>query len=149
MRISDWSSDVCASDLNRKVRGNIRSFDGWRAKRWPSRPCATAAGAGSGAGCGGLARCLLARGGALGGLRGLGGLRRGLLLRGSVLADGRLAHRRLARAGPAGGRSALAAQFGGQLLDAVAQVGEVRSEEHTSELHSLMRTSYAGFCLKK
>src|SRR3546814_4753707 len=30
---------------NRKGRGNIRSFDGWRAKRWPSRPCATAAGA--------------------------------------------------------------------------------------------------------
>src|SRR3546814_4944043 len=25
----------------------------------------------------------------------------------------------------------------------------VRSEEHTSELQSLMRTSYAGFCLKK
>src|SRR3546814_4367228 len=24
-----------------------------------------------------------------------------------------------------------------------------RSEEHTSELHSLMRISYAGFCLKK
>src|SRR3546814_7096426 len=24
-----------------------------------------------------------------------------------------------------------------------------RSEEHTSELHSLMRTSYAVFCLKK
>src|SRR3546814_3561128 len=24
-----------------------------------------------------------------------------------------------------------------------------RSEEHTSELQSLMRTSYAGFCLKK
>src|SRR3546814_20818618 len=75
---------------NRKGRGNIRSFDGWRAKRWPPRPCATAAGAGSGAGRGGLARCLLARGGALGGLLGLGGLGgllpRGLLLRGSVLA---------------------------------------------------------------
>src|SRR3546814_1023954 len=28
------------------------------------------------------------------------------------------------------------------------QVGE-RSEEHTSELQSLMRTSYAVFCLKK
>src|SRR3546814_10728624 len=27
--------------------------------------------------------------------------------------------------------------------------GEVRSEEHTSELQSLMRTSYAVFCLKK
>src|SRR3546814_10251066 len=28
-------------------------------------------------------------------------------------------------------------------------VGEVRSEEHTSELQSLMRISYAVFCLKK
>src|SRR3546814_7228283 len=27
--------------------------------------------------------------------------------------------------------------------------GGDRSEEHTSELQSLMRTSYAGFCLKK
>src|SRR3546814_3600368 len=26
---------------------------------------------------------------------------------------------------------------------------ELRSEEHTSELQSLMRTSYADFCLKK
>src|SRR3546814_4762919 len=29
------------------------------------------------------------------------------------------------------------------------QTGEVRSEEHTSELQSLMRISYAVFCLKK
>src|SRR3546814_2575777 len=28
-------------------------------------------------------------------------------------------------------------------------VGETRSEEHTSELQSLMRISYAVFCLKK
>src|SRR3546814_5094357 len=27
--------------------------------------------------------------------------------------------------------------------------GQIRSEEHTSELQSLMRTSYAVFCLKK
>src|SRR3546814_12133708 len=27
--------------------------------------------------------------------------------------------------------------------------GNIRSEEHTSELQSLMRTSYAVFCLKK
>src|SRR3546814_6702217 len=27
--------------------------------------------------------------------------------------------------------------------------GALRSEEHTSELQSLMRISYAGFCLKK
>src|SRR3546814_6999883 len=29
------------------------------------------------------------------------------------------------------------------------QLGRGRSEEHTSELQSLMRTSYAVFCLKK
>src|SRR3546814_6724320 len=33
------------------------------------------------------------------------------------------------------------------VVDAVA--GVVRSEEHTSELQSLMRLSYAVFCLKK
>src|SRR3546814_8358220 len=31
----------------------------------------------------------------------------------------------------------------------LAQGGAVRSEEHTSELQSLMRISYAVFCLKK
>src|SRR3546814_3398453 len=30
-----------------------------------------------------------------------------------------------------------------------ASYGQVRSEEHTSELQSLMRISYAVFCLKK
>src|SRR3546814_5139362 len=33
-------------------------------------------------------------------------------------------------------------------VDGVGQTGE-RSEEHTSELQSLMRISYAVFCLKK
>src|SRR3546814_9768893 len=32
---------------------------------------------------------------------------------------------------------------------AVLRAGGVRSEEHTSELQSLMRISYAVFCLKK
>src|SRR3546814_6767619 len=32
---------------------------------------------------------------------------------------------------------------------AAATPGMARSEEHTSELQSLMRTSYAVFCLKK
>src|SRR3546814_5399175 len=36
---------------------------------------------------------------------------------------------------------------GDQFLD--LGVGLVRSEEHTSELQSLMRISYAVFCLKK
>src|SRR3546814_4399900 len=40
---------------------------------------------------------------------------------------------------------------GTEALDAVggAQLGDRRSEEHTSELQSLMRNSYAVFCLTK
>src|SRR3546814_5847367 len=39
---------------------------------------------------------------------------------------------------------------GQRLVDhAEIEEGEVRSEEHTSELQSLMRSSYAVFCLKK
>src|SRR3546814_4513871 len=34
-------------------------------------------------------------------------------------------------------------------LDAVEEAIVIRSEEHTSELQSLMRISYAVFCLKK
>src|SRR3546814_5462695 len=36
-----------------------------------------------------------------------------------------------------------------RLDNAVYMVGPVRSEEHTSELQSLMRISYAVFCLTK
>src|SRR3546814_1000674 len=34
------------------------------------------------------------------------------------------------------------------LTHAAQRVGKIRSEEHTSELQSLMRISYAVFCLK-
>src|SRR3546814_11429919 len=34
-------------------------------------------------------------------------------------------------------------------LETLCPVGSIRSEEHTSELQSLMRISYAVFCLKK
>src|SRR3546814_3092345 len=37
----------------------------------------------------------------------------------------------------------------GRLVGEPAAVARERSEEHTSELQSLMRTSYAVFCLKK
>src|SRR3546814_10593463 len=50
-------------------------------------------------------------------------------------------------------RASLALRFGsapGQRLDqAFGRLAEPRSEEHTSELQSLMRISYAVFCLKK
>src|SRR3546814_9030528 len=45
--------------------------------------------------------------------------------------------------------SRLVAGIGAQQLQRVHVVGAQRSEEHTSELQSLMRISYAVFCLKK
>src|SRR3546814_7894816 len=67
--------------------------------------------------------------------------------------DGLRAQHR-ARLGGAGGiddGKALRAQiFGERLADRRFVVDQQdRSEEHTSELKSLMRTSYAVFCLKK
>src|SRR3546814_4188522 len=47
---------------------------------------------------------------------------------------------------PAAGTVAVAVLVGGLLLLALSRF---RSEEHTSELQSLMRISYAVFCLKK
>src|SRR3546814_6965848 len=45
-----------------------------------------------------------------------------------------------------------AARVGAEVASRALKAGiekVARSEEHTSELQSLMRTSYAGFCLKK
>src|SRR3546814_2696500 len=42
-----------------------------------------------------------------------------------------------------------AAEVIGQVWIANKSFGSIRSEEHTSELQSLMRISYAVFCLKK
>src|SRR3546814_9690032 len=43
-----------------------------------------------------------------------------------------------------------AARIGGELTKDLTKVADRdRSEEHTSELQSLMRNSYAVFCLKK
>src|SRR3546814_1398747 len=49
--------------------------------------------------------------------------------------------------------NAMARDLGNAQIDALANyystLGEPRSEEHTSELQSLMRISYAVFCFKK
>src|SRR3546814_9192975 len=64
---------------------------------------------------------------------------------GAGAAHGRVVVRRRSAAG---GLRHLAAGTGGQCAGGVhRQPG--RSEEHTSELQSLMRISYAVFCLKK
>src|SRR3546814_3079023 len=62
--------------------------------------------------------------------------KRRLVLRGQDLSDGKFLRTDFGRSDLAG------AKFSG------ADLTE-RSEEHTSELQSLMRTSYAVFCLKK
>src|SRR3546814_7333240 len=52
---------------------------------------------------------------------------------------------------PAPGRERRGMSFDGRRFtgSSPARVAERRSEEHTSELQSLMRISYAVFCLKK
>src|SRR3546814_974674 len=118
MRISDWSSDVCSSDL--VVRdGGAAVVDGNAGQRRAEQQVAA---------------------------------------RVQVL---RLLHRGLQRAGdkgeclPGGQRVAgagVAVGAGFQRVDQGVESGpggERRSEEHTSELQSLMRNSYAAFCLKK
>src|SRR3546814_1492151 len=96
MRISDWSSDVCSSDLRSTARRRIRearTADGHVAGDAARRPA------------------------------------RAAVLAVHVDADAD-------RSGVARARHRLPA-------------ADRRSEEHTSELQSLMRISYAVFCLKK
>src|SRR3546814_8812765 len=106
MRISDWSSDVCSSDL-------LAERQAAPAKRNAAY------------GVAGLAEHALRRPT----LRPLscGGARWQPRLRGSPLSRASAEWRQLSDAGS----------------------GLFRSEEHTSELKSLMRISYAVFCLKK
>src|SRR3546814_1429852 len=56
-------------------------------------------------------------------------------------------HRSVRRGGRRQGRSVLCLQLRSRQADRKRRAG--RSEEHTSELQSLMRISYAVFCLKK
>src|SRR3546814_10026348 len=106
MRISDWSSDVCSSDLPVGAR-----TDAAGSRRLRLRPAAGAARAGS--------RDLV----------------RARHRRRRAFRDlpARRIHARITRLHEADGR----------------RLCPGRSEEHTSELQSLMSSSYAVFCLKK
>src|SRR3546814_2563722 len=112
MRISDWSSDVCSSDLavERDPRGGV-DRDGTRDRGFrAARPIA-----------GGAA---------------VGAADRDAEVDGDVLGiDARI-------------EDDLVAGRGGRERVRNVVIG-VRSEEHTSELQSLMRISYAVFCLTK
>src|SRR3546814_3368135 len=103
MRISDWSSDVCSSDLS--------LGDPWADTTTPH------------------GRLMLTV------LGGLAEFERELIV--TRTGEGRA--RAVARGQHMGRPPMLTAH----------QRTEARSEEHTSELQSLMRISYAVFCLKK
>src|SRR3546814_1947910 len=139
MRISDWSSDVCSSDLGDARRRGVPRLDGESAVRrrravgdggisWPRRlsdvqPCQ------GGVQTGPARRCQARR------------------------------NQAALRAGNDEGRAAADEGVGYQKAEHCVQNPSVvmpdlfrhpiRSEEHTSELQALMRTSYAGFGLKK
>src|SRR3546814_4636248 len=114
MRISDWSSDVCSSDLARRVQLHRRPGQQGVDEAGEHRADAGGEVVAEAEGW------VLVHVGALGELE-LHGVD---AVRGTPMAAGDVA--------------ALEAAVGG-----------VRSEEHTSELQSLMRITYAVFCLKK
>src|SRR3546814_9380021 len=106
MRISDWSSDVCSSDLTFSIRKNLgRRPSTKRRKSQSSVPRGS---------------CVLCR-------------------LPAVLNDWH-------------GGPPIRTSTSPSLIPVRARnssTESVRSEEHTSELQSLMRISYAVFCLKK
>src|SRR3546814_7129397 len=105
MRISDWSSDVCSSDLE----GSVRLTDGADAPA------------------------------------GQLNLRSDDVIVATLAAIGDVA-----AAGSTDAIESRLAQNDGIVSDDGALYARgIRSEEHTSELQSLMRLSYAVFCLKK
>src|SRR3546814_4672990 len=130
MRISDWSSDVCSSDLRLGrllFEGTVFRQDRTRGRQLLEK----AAAAGNP-----YAQTYLADLYAL-----------GTILKpdpGQAFALAQAA----AKAGLAEGVNELAVLYWSGTGTAKKIFG-VRSEEHTSELQSLMRISYAVFCLKK
>src|SRR3546814_7640047 len=113
MRISDWSSDVCSSDL-----GDLR------------RPSPAARSGATGAIMGSVSSS---------------GIGDAASTRASGRSIGRV-HRFVRRLAAA---LIVVALLPGVMPGVVPAAGHGRSEEHTSELQSLMRISYAVFCLKK
>src|SRR3546814_2813635 len=113
MRISDWSSDVCSSDLRADERAQA-----WLEplNHHPTNVCISAE------------RSLLAA---------LDGSCRTPIAGLAMLSTGDALH-----------LQGLIANPDGSAIHEGRRCG-LRSEEHTSELQSLMRRSYAVFCLKK
>src|SRR3546814_3165384 len=127
MRISDWSSDVCSSDLGRADRHATQVGGG-------ERECSPDSGQWQGGLTTWPGTCVLGRSPMTISAFRLGGAH-------FPQTPRRLSNR--SRWPPT--RVAAGIADGGS---ASRRAGH-RSEEHTSELQSLMRISYAVFCLKK
>src|SRR3546814_10018951 len=113
MRIRDWSSDVCSSDLLPApgIRKSVALY--WSPKAW--RPTTI-----------GLVQP---------------GINRGTLL--MTIGSRKIVPPRMLRIVPLGDFHIFLR------WNSSTRASSGRSEEHTSELQSLMRISYAVFCLKK
>src|SRR3546814_9695083 len=123
MRISDWSSDVCSSDLYRSELAELAA---------KGADTLVLIDYGDGAGMTILRQAL--ENGFFSKFVGGDGMKTDALI--DALGAENLAE--FTTSAPIGAESAGLDVF-----------NELRSEEHTSELQSLMRISYAVFCLKK
>src|SRR3546814_4362765 len=123
MRISDWSSDVCSSDLAKIDVGAMVGRKDKIVKQFT----------------GGIA--MLFKANKVTPYYGFGQLQPGNVVK-VKQHDGSEVELKAANVVLAAGSDSIELPFA--KFD-----GEYRSEEHTSELQSLMRNSYAVFCLKK
>src|SRR3546814_8826590 len=156
MRISDWSSDVCSSDLlfHAVLPGRLADFVGI-GRRVQAQRVEVHAGT-AGAGEAGFEEAVADRAQRRGAFHALGPLA-GVVAHPILDVGIHLPlHQARGLAGRGGGgddlflRRRFAAKGGRRIgLDAGRRRPALRSEEHTSELQSLMRTSYAVFCLNK
>src|SRR3546814_9121017 len=141
MRISDWSSDVCSSDLRRGIEFDLLP---WCAARSMPVMAYSPLEQGRLAGNGALA-AVARRHGATEMQTALAWV----LGRDGVIAIPKAAHIAHVRDNRAALDLKLTAEDRAELDRAFPPPRGKRSEEHTSELQSLMRISYAVFCWKK
>src|SRR3546814_8153579 len=132
MRISDWSSDVCSSDLNDQP--DVRGFEPRRHQRFLRRRSGERAGRLVGFGDMAKADARALDDPFVAGIDALGELG---------------VRHPLARQGGTGALQDRAPRHAASSWRKLARSSVTRSEEHTSELQSLMRISYAVICLKK
>src|SRR3546814_5726482 len=145
MRISDWSSDVCSSDL---ISSSVSPFTS-RSNAFERAACSLCCWPQDFSGAA-IVRAFVGVGADVFSIDGLPedvGFQK--LGQGELVAVAAL--RRRDAAGLESRRCDLDEGLSPNLdigLVANAMLLRARSEEHTSELQSLMRISYAGFCLK-